>query len=65
MTITYFGSNLPFTASLRWAWELDWEQNEEVIFPFEGSQVGIYVKYAGFYGPEQLDKQRELWSGIE
>lgn len=29
-----------------------------MIFPFEGSQVGIYVKYAGFYGPEQLEKQR-------
>lgn len=36
-----------------------------MIFPFEGSQVGIYVKYAGFYGPEQLQKEIELGSGIE
>lgn len=36
-----------------------------MVFPSEGSQAGIYVKCAGFYGPEQLEKQRELGSGIE
>lgn len=36
-----------------------------MVLPSEGSQAGIYVKCAGFYGPGQLEKQRELGSGIE